>query len=79
MRSVNTGDRSRARPGPHARRAALRVLRSEVRRFDRAAFDTALIAVVSPGLARRALYRSGQRRWQIERPGTVPPGGDAKL
>jgi len=47
------------------RRAAIRALRRHAGRRDRGVLFAALVAVVSPGLARRLLYRSSVRRWSL--------------
>ena len=51
--------------GHRPRSAALRALRHGPGRGDGALLATALIAVVSPALARRLLYRSSRRRWRL--------------
>jgi Glycosyl transferase family 2 len=47
------------------RRAALSVLRRGPGWIDRAVLGSALLALASPGLARRLLYRSSLRRWKL--------------
>ena len=51
--------------GTHARRAALHALRRGAGRQDRGVRISALAALLSPALARRLLYRSSLRRWQL--------------
>jgi hypothetical protein len=51
--------------GRHPRRAATRALRHHAGRRDRGVLLTAVAAVVSPGLARRLLFRSSLRRWTL--------------
>jgi len=49
--------------GEHPRRAAVTALRRGPGLRNRGVTGTALVALASPGLARRLLYRSSQRRW----------------
>jgi hypothetical protein len=51
--------------GPGARRAAGHALSVGAARGDRGVRMAALTALVSPGLARRLLYRSSLRRWRL--------------
>lgn len=51
--------------GLRARRAAARALTHRAGRRDRGVFLSALVALASPELARRMLYRSSVRRWSL--------------
>jgi Glycosyl transferase family 2 len=57
--------------GAHPRSSALRFLRRRTAARERGVAGTALVAMVSPGLARQLLYRSAQRRWELEPPDEV--------
>ena len=51
--------------GNRPRRAAARALGTGAGRGDRGVLLTALVTLLSPGLARRILYRSSLRRWRL--------------
>lgn len=52
--------------GPGARRSAWRFLTDGSASADRGATMAALLALGSPAVARRALYRSALRRWRVD-------------
>ncbi len=58
--------------GTHPRRSAIRELREGPGRRDRGAGLSALVALISPALARRLLFQRSQKRWRLGTIGTGP-------